>query len=390
MSVEDERDLREQLGTALHRFTPGPAPLNAVVGQGRTVMIRRRMLAAFGLAAVAAAAVITPFALRQANQPPAPAGSAHYWVAVSPPGPGSSKGLVAYGTINHQRWQLAVTLESFSGQQSVCFGGGACRQGSPAPASASGSPVSLTGSIAVRNQIDYGTVRTDVAYVQVKLTNGQALRLRPVAVFGRRYARYVAFAVPFSSDVTEVSAFSKHTGLGYAIPFTAAGNIGICRWLRPGQPALPAPATYKIGSGTAAGHAWSAAIYVGPWGTYIASNVAGHGDGGTASECYADFGSALKPGQLVLARFGYTAIISYPTAAISLGQTAPSVSYLILSRADGGTIRVQTVWVGRLKFGAYVTALDVAGRPVSKALVVRWTAYDDSGRKLGSGTTAGR
>ncbi len=59
MTIHDEQDFRAQLGTALDHFAPGPVPFDAVVRQGRAVMIRKRVTAAVvGLAVLAAAALV--------------------------------------------------------------------------------------------------------------------------------------------------------------------------------------------------------------------------------------------------------------------------------------------------------------------------------------------
>ena len=52
--MDNEQDLRARLGTALDDLAPGPLPFDAVVRQGRMVVIRRRATAAAVALAIAA------------------------------------------------------------------------------------------------------------------------------------------------------------------------------------------------------------------------------------------------------------------------------------------------------------------------------------------------
>ena len=213
--------------------------------------------------------------------------------------------------------------------------------------------------------------------------------MRPVNLFGRKYARYVAFAVPYAAAVRRISAYAQHSELAYAVPLTAGGNVIADRWLRPGQPAGPKPASYKIGSGHAYGYAWSTTLYVGPWGACLVSSTARNGTRTVITACYLhpDLQLELAPGQLYRASKG-PSLGGYRTAVIA--QTSPAVSYLILTKADGSHARVGAVAAGRWRFCEYVTPIPVTGRPVSPATVVRWTAYNSSGAVLGSGPPFGQ
>lgn len=73
MSIDEERELRQRLGAVLDTITPRPAPVDAVVRQGRNVMIRRRIAVVAGAAAVAVLGLTAPGWLhRQAAAPPRP------------------------------------------------------------------------------------------------------------------------------------------------------------------------------------------------------------------------------------------------------------------------------------------------------------------------------
>lgn len=388
MSIRDEHDLRAKLGTALDGFTPGPLPLSAVVRQGRAVRVRRLSIVAGLVVAVIAAAIAAPALLGAHGRRPPPVSPAHYRVTVHPPGPGSSRALIAYGTVDGRRWRVTGFERRHGGHLIVCFTASAtnCMQGGPAPASRHVAPADQLAEIGKRPKFEIGVVRSDVAYLRVSLSNAQTLTLRPVNLFGRKYASYVAFAVPYAAAVRRISAYSQHSELAYAVPLTAGGHVVADRWLRPGQPPMPRPASYKIGSGRAYGYAWSTTLYVGPWGACPVSSTARNGTRTVMTACYVhpDLQLELAPGQLYRASKG-PSLGNYRTAVIA--QTSPAVSYLILTRANGSHARLGTVAAGRWRFCEYVTTF---GRPVSPVTVVRWTAYDSSGAVLGSGPPWGR
>jgi hypothetical protein len=319
---------------------------------------------------------------------PPPAGPAHYRVTVHPPRPGSSRALIAYGTVAGRPWRVTGFERRHGGHLIVCFTASAtnCMEGGPAPASGQVAPADQLAEIGTQPKFEIGVVRSDVAYLRVSLSNSQTLTLRPVNLFGPKYARYVAFAVPHAAAVRRISAYSQHSELAYAVPLTAGGGVVADRWLRPGQPAKPRPASYQIGSGRAYGYAWSTTLYVGPWGACPVSSTATNGTRTVFTSCYLhpDLQLALPPGELYRASKG-PPLGNYRLVVIA--QTSPAVSYLILTRADGSHARVRTVAAGRWRFCEYVTTFSRSVRP---ATVVRWTAYDSSGAVLGSGSPWGR
>lgn len=366
MSVKDERDLRAQLGSALDGLTPGSLPLQAVVRQGRAMIIRRRVTAAIAVAAVViATAVAVPLLAGRPGQP-GPAGqSRHYHVTVYPPGPGAPKGLIASGRIDGHRWLAAgryapgrLCFDAFR------FGTGGCTNGARPLASAAGPPLLLVLADGTAPQVDVWQVRSDIAYVRVSLRNGQVLTLRPQAVFGSRYAPYVALALPDGRAIAEVVAYSARGEIAFAMPFDA-GDINTARWLRPGQPALPLPRRYRIGSGRTGGSVWSFYASIGPWGTCFS----GRGFGTT---CYPTNVSALhgakaaKPVVVAFhdSQFGFAVIV-----------VSPAVSTLTV-QAGGYEVRVTPVTVGDgTLYCFFVGSGQTAG----------WTAYSPAGSVLGSG-----
>ncbi|HEY6276663.1 MAG TPA: hypothetical protein VIX86_10060 [Streptosporangiaceae bacterium] len=354
MSIDDEQDVRAWLGTALDDFAPGPVPLGVIVRKGKTAVIRRRLTVAYQLSL----------------PPPAPVAPVHYRVTVNPPGPGAARGLIASGRVNGRRWQVSGQRQRLSGQPSICFqapSGGTCNAGGPPRASRAGVPAYLTNGIGLRPVVSIGTVRDDVTYLQVTLSNGQRLTLHPVAIFGPGYARYVAFAVPASTTVTQISAYAGHAELAYTVPFTARGQVETVSWLRPGAPAGPRPARYLVGSGNADGQRWSEYAYTGPWGVCLVG-------AGSASMC-----SPTGIGQLTSGQAARLIMESSGPGGTNFALVAASavVSHLVVSRADGSTARVPAVPVDGARFAAFTSP------PGNK--VTHWVAYSAAGRRLASG-----
>jgi hypothetical protein len=371
VSIDDERDVRAWLGATLDDIDPGPVPLDGIMRKGRTVVLRRRLVMAGAAAAVLAVAVAAPvLAHRFPASPSGPAAPARYQVTVSPPGPGAPRGLIAAGRVNGRHWQVSGQRQPGSGQPTVCFAATsaevACYQNG-LRASHTGDPAELSYGLGARPLVTVGTVRADVAYLRVTLGNGQMLTLRPVAILGPGYARFVAFAVPASTVVTQISAYSRRAELAYAVPFTGWGQVETVRWLRPGAAASPRPAKYLIGSGDADGQRWSEYAYTGPWGVCLG----GAGYGGTCEP--------VGIGQLTGGQAASLAMVAAGRGGTNYAVVAatPAVSYLLVTRADGSTARVATTRAGSARFAAFTSP------PGNK--VTHWAAYSAAGRRLASG-----
>jgi hypothetical protein len=339
----------------------------------RAVLHRRRQLAgpAAAVAILAATAIAIPLGLLRIGPQP-PAGPArHYHVSQHQPGPGAERGLIAYGVAAGVPWRLVIRQEAGDMICWIIGSGTSCGSGPPAPASRSGPPLTLAGSEGLTWQLDVGTVRSDVAYVTVGYNNGQVLKVYPIALFARRYARYIGFASPFGAAVTGIAAYSAHGQLAYTVPFTADGSITIERWLQPGQPALPPAVTHRIGSGTVNGSAWRQSVYLGPWGTCVSGS-----GGGTV--CNEDTSWHPAAGQFVrqLASAGL-----YGTYSVVSGEAGPQAACIIVSTPAGQTTRVPVVTVGARKFWAYAS--------LRRGPVTRWAAYDSAGHELASGSAQG-
>ena len=372
MSIDNEHELRSQLGAALGEFIPGPIPYSAVIRQGRAAVIRKRIAVAAALSVIAAGVIIsTPVVIRQlSHRPLAAATAGRYHVTVSPPGPGSAKGLIAGGRINGRRWQATGQLQRTAGHPVVCIqawgSSMSCSENGLPRASRAGDPADLTMGIGSRPLVTVGTVRADVAYLRLSLTNGQTLTLRPTAILGRSHASYVAFALPSSTAVTEIRAYSKRSELAYAVPFTARGRVETVRWLRPREPARLKPITYLIGSGQAGGRKWSEYAYVGPWGVCLE----GAGSGGSCAPVGIGHLAGGQAARVLLVSGGADG------TNFAVVVAAPTVSYVLVSRADGSTVRARTVPAGGMRF------CTIASVPSDRA--IRWTAYSAGGLRLAS------
>jgi hypothetical protein len=371
VSIDDERDVRAWLGAALEEVDPGPVPLGGIMRKGRAAVIRRRLAMAGVAAAVLAVTVAGPVLAHRFQASPEPAGPAHYQVTVRPPGPGAPRGLIASGRVNGRHWQVSGQRQLTSGQSTVCFAASStemgCYQGVSLRARRTGDPAELSYGLGTRPLVTVGTVRDDVAYLRVTLGNGQVLTLRPVAILGPGYARLVAFAVPASTAVTQISAYSRRAELAYAVPFTGWNQVETVRWLQPGEPSGPLPARYLAGRGNAGGQPWSMYAYTGPWGVCL-------GGAGAGSMC-----SPVGIGQLAGGQAAQLAMVSAGQDGTNFAVVVatPAVSYLLVTRADGSTARVATTQAGAARVAVFTSS---PGNKVS-----HWTAYSAAGRRLASG-----
>ncbi len=372
--IDDELAIRRVLAEMTEDQPPAPPTRYATIRRRATVHRRRQLAgAAAAVAILVAAAIAIPLGLRHLGPQPPSTPSRHYHVTEYRPGPGSQRGLIASGTVDGTRWKIAVNkMPTLS--QGFCMDTESgpnpqtCVFDPPEAASNSGEAASFSlYSGWGKYSANLGTVASDVSYLKVAFGNGQTLTLYPVAIYGRAYARFVALMTPFNGAVTSVTAYSRQGELGYAVPFTANNSLVLYRWLRPGQPALPRPATYLIGSGTVDGAAWHEYAWIGPWGICV-------GGAGGGSDCLDQTGQVLSPHQFV-DPFGYS--MGPGNTEFVYGEARSSVSYLIVTRSDGSTQKIRMARAGALRFYAYAS--------VQRNPAVRWVAYDAAGRRLAAG-----
>lgn len=401
MNIGDEVQLRSRLGSELDLLDPGPLPLDIVVRQGRAVLIRRRALTVAAALVITIAAFTMPKLVHLRSQPAAPP---RYHVTVNPPGSRSGSHLIASGRVsysgNNMRWSvsgagagprfhLRWTEGSWrvykDGQLIGATGGGSYDDPNPGVPGLPQDPAAVLHSRTGGEPTHVAlTVRADVRYLLVSLSNGQVLRLRPVAVLGQAHPALAAIVLPFETAVTEISAYSDRGELGYSVPFASlpgsppswleenpTGDFQIVRWRGPGQPATPVPASYTIGRGTAHGAAWSEQLKVGPWGTCVVTPL-GLGN----ALCYPGFGSGLTGSHLVRSLVS----VGRPQDRVSWDAIVakPAVSYIVALLPHGRLVHVRLYPVDGAKFATI--AWTGGGQPTG------WIAYAASGAILASGS----
>lgn len=397
MSIGSESELRERLVTAASRYEPGPVRYDALLRQGRAIIVRRRVAVAVAVLLVAAVSVVTPLALRTAAGQPSPYTGSHYHVTVYPAQQAQSllpnarhyarPRSIAYGVINGQRWRLTLSVTQNSpvrGPVTISGTGGYSSDdgqmfAEPWRATRSGPPATMYEGGGAFPTFYAGIVRSDVTRLVVRLTNGQVLAITPVAIFTARYERYFGFPVPDFSSVTEIIAYAGQREVGLTYPFNRYSFIYV-HWINPGQP-VPPQVNYLIRSSGRGTGRWSAWVYAGPWGACQVIFLRSTG----YAECPLTppgRGAVARILDLHISRIGRTVRTIVPT--IQMAQTARSVNYLVLTRADGTDFRVTTVTAGTSKYCAFLTFRSELGRH-NGSTVVRWTAYSASGRELGTG-----
>lgn len=364
MSIDGERELRQRLGQALDGMTPRPAPVAAAVRQGGLIRVRRRLTAAAGVAAVAAAAIAIPALLHALPQQhavtPQPR---HTAVTVHPPGPHAPAGLIAWGTIGRRHWGIRADRPGAagSGRGNQCVTAlGAQNCGEPMTMSGYTGPASLAGVSSGAAAAEYGAVAPDVSYLKVSLTGGRALTLHPVRVYGVRVA---GFAAP-ASEIAAISAYSRQGLIATAVAFHGPHQMFTTGdWLRPGQPGLPR-VTRLIGSGTTDGTAWSVTLYQGPWGRCLVTGERG------------EFTSGCNPGGVVPGT--RVSGVSAGNPRILFGTASPAVRHVVITLAGHPAVRVATVAAGNYRY--FAAAVSGSAKPR------RWTAYDAARHAVASGS----
>lgn len=370
----DERELREQLSTALDGFTPGPVRYAALVREGRKVAVRKRLSVVAGLAVLAVAAAITPTIIGQVR-PSGPSSPASYHVTVNPPRPGSPKGLIASGRVNGIRWQ--VTEQVLPTGQGINFYYSEPpypRQSGQAGGDLAGVDVaSFVNGTDSPGYIGVAAVAPDVAYLTAVLRNGQRLTLVPQPTGGPHAPRVVALAVPASSDVAELIAFSAKAELARAFPYTASGTLQLGLWLRPGQPVPHRPATYLIGHGSAGGQAWAVRLYQGPWGTCF-----GITSPAVRPEC---LGATLSQQAGGEAAGEYLLVLAGPSASteLEIGVAEPQARQILITLPGDRTINAALVSRDGYRFFVFAASFTV------RLQWVRWVAFGATHQRLGSG-----
>jgi hypothetical protein len=384
--TDTERQLRARLDPELVRLMPGPPPLAAIVRDGRRIRARKRMTFAAGVAVAAALVIVARLTLPSVlSGPPAvPPLTTHYHVTANPPGAHSQPGLIASGKVNGVPWSVRAEISGrgylFTGVDAYVSAGA---DGNLPGRYARGVPVEGFLGTEAGPAIQVEAVRADVTLVEVRLTNGQILRLRPVAAVGPGNASLVAFAMPDYRDVLAIEAFDARGEMSYAIPWTGHAWFMTERWLKPGQPALPRPQTVAIGSGTAFGQSWRQLLSVGPWGWCGQGDVEGRGGGGGCTTAL----PPLRPGLYYQAvGFAGGSVIGKSGLILS-AEVADSVAVVEVTTHSGQHSWIRPHRVGGRSFVSFASAIGTQAGP-APLTIIRWTAYDQHHHVLGAGTVS--
>jgi hypothetical protein len=256
VSIQDERELRDRLGTLLDDIEPAPAPVGRAMRQGRGIRVRRRVAVALSLAVLAGGVAALPVILANARPVPRPAGPLHFSVTVHSPGNNARPGLIAWGTQDGHRWQITLSghgkaLTVGATDASFVALSGIPLTGQPASIEESGS--GRSGPLML-----VGPVRADVTRMVVELP-GKALTLTPVRYRGEDY---VGLELPGGVPILRATVYHDGQEIAYSVPYR---GTTLAAWWQPGQ-AGPAGFTKTIASGVIGGHKWSFAAQFGPWG----------------------------------------------------------------------------------------------------------------------------
>ncbi|HTR93814.1 MAG TPA: hypothetical protein VMI73_18950 [Trebonia sp.] len=387
-------ELKDDLDRALRSVTFGEAPVERAIRGGRRLRNRRRLTVLASAVAIVAVAAGYPALTRNAASPPPVTGHtpspSHTAVPHRDPAitsrPGTdvaNSGVIARGTIGGAQWSVAIS-SGFSAHDQACYTGFVGTGSGPAarsagqvvstcatdlaslvayaphdPAGIVGSTGNASGSTTTYDAA-LGAVAPDVAYLLLRFTDGQELKLIPVTY---RSHRYVAWLAPASMTVASLTAHlgGPHADNGQtmtAVPYDPPDALAVFGlWLKPGQ-APPPMASGVIGGGTDHGRVWSESAYEGPWGTCIDS---GSGD----LDC------------VPLARLATTMLLGGWGGAAAgpvFGAAEPGVARLVIGLSDGTSADVTPIALGNERLFAFWV-----GKGVSPT---GWTAFDAKGHMI--------
>jgi hypothetical protein len=379
-------ELHSELETELRALDIAPAPVTDAMRAGRRLRYRRRFAVAACVMAVVAIAAGVPALTRSvaAPAPPLVTGpGGDPLVTESAPGRGAPPGEIAQGTVGAQTWRISfVPRGEVSGPAGdYCLNVSIGKAGAAGshltdpgfgctPGGTYGAPAMWTSSTndstTDTTETTAGAVAANVAYLVVTFSDGQQLKLTPVAEGGNRL---VGFVAPLSMTIASVTA---HLGTGghvsgqteTAVPLSLPGQLPLfALWQRPGQTAAPR-ATVVLASGTTAGKPWSLTAYEGPWGTCFVPVPA------STTACEQSLQLATTE---LIGGWGGTP----PVASQVYGSAAQGVAHVAVRLSDGKTVTSVPVTVGNERLFAFLIGAGVSP--------TRWTAYAASGKVLATG-----
>jgi hypothetical protein len=360
VSIQDERELAERLGGLLDGIEPRSAPLDATVRRGRGIRLRRRITAAVSLAVIAAGAVLIPAVLHSRAAPPPPTAPRHhhYTVTVNHLPAQARHGVIASGTQDGQRWQIAMS--GTAGKSLVTITGVPNGSG-PAPVGRHAAP-DLGGEWGPTVPSEtFGAVSTEVTELRLILVGGQVLDLRPVWWAGHPW---VGVELPPGAHVARAVEYAGDRELAYSIP--EPGSLGLDNWWLPGQ---VGPARYSklIGSGVVDGQSWRYRAQIGPWGyCYV---------GTTSTTCPQTLAEQEPRAGARIAPMGCSTAGSPGRGPVyGLAGTSATVRRVVLRLSGGGTLGFPAVDVDGARIFAFAVA---AGQHITSA-----TAFGATGAKV--------
>jgi hypothetical protein len=339
VSIHDQRELRDRLGSLLYGVEPGPPPVVGTMRRGREIRMRRWISVAAGVAVLAAGAVVLPGVLRaHLASPIAPL---DHSVIVSPIGAGARAGLIGQGTTDGRRWTVVMSPQG----KGVTLTGRGLPGAQPyyqdIASQFTASPAALTTTGSGPTVLEFGTVRADVTHVVISLPAGEVVSLTPVSWHGRSW---VAVLLPARVPIVRAVLYTSRGELAYAVPF---GDTQLDVWWQPGQVG-PARLTKSIGSGVVDGERWRAAADIGPWGYCYSVSSASTCIDSTVSPVLLAAGALVSPmicGSLDAPGAG--------AARVGFGAAAAAVRRVVLEYSGGGTADFSTVAVGRGRMFGY-------------------------------------
>jgi hypothetical protein len=364
--------LRGRLDDAFSAVSPVSAPIEGAIRKGKMIRLRRRAVAAAGIAAVVAAGIFTPLAVQWQSAGPV---TTNYTVTVQPPGPHSPAGEIAWGTVDGKTWQIVwekpcrwndevnggisqciLDLGAPFAQDDVVEGTGGLSLTPNYGLSPSSVPVNFQGNGGgVLAAAWVGAVSNDVSSVAVRLNNGTVLTLDPVMVHG---VRSVAFAEPVGATIVNATAYSQTGEISTATPFILPNGATIfAAWLRPGQRGHARVTGLIVDDASG-----SASAYLGPWGTCIADVS----KGGSVSSCNGHGGSSILPW------------LQGAWSGDTIGSAPQAATKIVFKWPDGRTVTVHTVAIGGEKF----FAVPPFPKPYDWA---PWTTYNAAGQVIATG-----
>lgn len=372
----DEQELRERLDAELGVITAGAAPMEAVIGAGRTMKRRRRQAWGGALGAVAAvtAASLLSTSVLHGTQPTKPTPLNKHSITVNSSAHDTAKGLIGSGTIDGITWADSISTSTGNAEYMQSIGGAPSStagrlvdDGSEPTASAplrdlDGESGSVVGPSGESVYFTYGSVPSDIASLVVDFADGESDVVPAVTVGAHRY---VVFAGTANVPLLRLTAYNDvGAQLGYSIPFNNKALPIIESWYQPGEIPSLKQSTTTI-SGNAGSVHWELKLDVGPFGvceTYTVPPLITGTTGCTPPVIPST--DSLSPGT------------ASGTPMVIAGELNPAVARVVAVLADGTSVQLPLRHLDGMVFSGYVFPVGTQLRSL--------TSYDGAGKVLAS------